>query len=106
MDAKGLKSYTLLFKKNVLLCLEENDNNFSKTAREFNIYPKNVQRWSGQKDVILKAFKARAVSRFNKQYLVPLWFHCVLLNFALWGTTKAKSINFENVCNSYGACKF
>ena len=49
-----LKSYTLAFKKRVLIRLEENDNNISNTAKEFNL-----QRWIQQKDVIVKAVKNR-----------------------------------------------
>ena len=57
MESGKLKSYTLAFKKRVLIRLEENNNNISKTAKEFNIHRKNVQRWIQQKDVISKAVK-------------------------------------------------
>ena len=49
-----MKSNALAFKKTVLIRLEENDNNISKTAKEFNIHRKNLQRWIQQKDVIFK----------------------------------------------------
>ena len=55
MESGKLKSYALAFKKRVLIRLEENDNNMSKTAKEFNIHRKNLQRWIQQKDVIFKA---------------------------------------------------
>ena len=61
MDSGKLKSYTLAFKKKVLIRLEENDNNISKTAKEFNIHRKNLQRWIQQKDVIFKAVKNKKV---------------------------------------------
>ena len=61
MESGKLKSYTLAFKKRVLIRLEENDNNISKTAKEFNIHRKNLQRWIQQKDVIFKAVKNRMV---------------------------------------------
>ena len=35
MESEKLKSNTLAFKKGVLIRLEENDNNISKTAKEF-----------------------------------------------------------------------
>ena len=35
MESGKLKSYTLAFMKRVLIRLEENDNNISKTAKEF-----------------------------------------------------------------------
>ena len=35
MESGKLKSYTLAFKKRVLIRLEENDNNTYKTAKEF-----------------------------------------------------------------------
>ena len=54
MESGKLKSYTLAFKKRVLIRLEENDNNISNTAKEFNL-----QRWIQQKDVIFKAVKNR-----------------------------------------------
>ena len=54
MESEKLKSNTLAFKKRVLIRLEENDNNISKTAKEFNIHRKNLQRWIQQKDVIFK----------------------------------------------------
>ena len=43
--------------KRVLIRLEENDNNISKTAKEFNIHRKNLQQWIQQKDVTFKAVK-------------------------------------------------
>ena len=43
MDSGKLKSYTLAFKERVLIPLEENDANISKTAKEFNIHRKNLQ---------------------------------------------------------------
>ena len=55
MESGKLKTYALAFKKRVLIRLEENDNNMSKTAKEFNIHRKNLQRWTQQKDVIFKA---------------------------------------------------
>ena len=61
MESIKLKSYTLAFKKRVLIPLEENDNNISKTAKEFNIHRKNLQRMVQQKDVIFKAVKNRMV---------------------------------------------
>ena len=61
MDSGKLKSYTLAFKKKVLIRLEQNDNNISKTAKEFNIHRKNLQRWIQQKEVIFKAVKNRMV---------------------------------------------
>ena len=61
MDSGKLKSYTLAFKKKVLIRLEENDNNISKTAKEFNIHRKNLQRWIQQKEVIFKTVKNRMV---------------------------------------------
>ena len=45
MESGKLKSYTLAFKRRVLIRLEENDNNISKTAKEFNIHRKNLQRY-------------------------------------------------------------
>ena len=57
MESGKLKSYTLAFKKRVLIRLEENDNNISKTAKEFNIHRKNLQQWIQQKDVTFKAVK-------------------------------------------------
>ena len=60
IESGKLKSYTLSFKK-VLIRLEENDNNVSKTAKEFNIHRKNLQRWTQQKDVIFKAVTNRMV---------------------------------------------
>ena len=59
MESGKLKSYTLAFKKRVLIRLEENDNNISKTTKEFNIRKKNLQRWIQQKEVIFKAVKNR-----------------------------------------------
>ena len=56
-----LKSYTLAFKKTVLIRLEENDNNISKTVKELNIQRKNLQRWIQQKGIIFKAVKNRMV---------------------------------------------
>ena len=53
--------YTLAFKKTVLIRLGKNDNNISKTAKEFNIHRNNLQRWIQQKDVIFKAVKNRKV---------------------------------------------
>ena len=53
--------YTLAFKKTVLIRLGKNDNNISKTAKEFNIHRKNLQRWIQQKDVIFKAVKIKKV---------------------------------------------
>ena len=61
MEPGKLKSYTLAFKKRVLIRLEENNNYISKTAKEFNIHRKNLQRWIQQKDVIFKAVKNRMV---------------------------------------------
>ena len=55
MESGKLKTYALAFKKRVLIRSEENDNNMSKTAKEFNIHRKNLQRWIQQKDVIFKA---------------------------------------------------
>ena len=57
MDSGKLKSYALAFQKRVLIRLEENDNNISKTAKEFNIHRKNLQQWIQQKDVTFKAVK-------------------------------------------------
>ena len=57
MESGKLKSYTLAFQKRVLIRLEENDNNISKTAKEFNIHRKNLQQWIQQKDVTFKAVK-------------------------------------------------
>ena len=57
MESGKLKSYALAFKKRVLIRLEENDNNISKTAKEFNIHRKNLQQWIQQKDVTFKAVK-------------------------------------------------
>ena len=61
MESGKLKSYTLTFKKRVLIRLEENDDNISKTAKELNIHRKNLQRWIQQKDVNFKAVKNRMV---------------------------------------------
>ena len=61
MDSGKLKSYALAFQKRVLIRLEENDNNISKTAKEFNIHRKNLQQWIQQKDVTFKAVKNRMV---------------------------------------------
>ena len=61
MESGKLKSYALAFKKRVLIRLEENDNNISKTAKEFNIHRKNLQQWIQQKDVTFKAVKNRMV---------------------------------------------
>ena len=60
MESGKLKSYALAFKKRVLIRLEENGSIF-KTAKEFNIHRKNLQRWIQQKDVIFKAVKNRMV---------------------------------------------
>ena len=57
MDSGKLKSYALAFQKRVLIRLEENDNNISKTAKEFNIHRKNLQQWIQQKDVTFKTVK-------------------------------------------------
>ena len=59
MESGKFKSFTLTFKKRVLIRLEENDNNISKTTKEFNIRKKNLQRWIQQKVVIFKAVKNR-----------------------------------------------
>ena len=48
MESRKLRSYTLALNKRVLVRLEENDNNISKTAKEFNIHRKNLQRWIEQ----------------------------------------------------------
>ena len=61
MGSGKLESYALAFKKRVLIRLEENDNNISKTAKEFNFHRKNLQRWIQQKDVIFKAVKNKMV---------------------------------------------
>ena len=62
MKSGKLKSYTLAFKKKILIRLEKNGNNtVSKTAKEFDIHRKNLQRWIQQKDVIFKAVKNRMV---------------------------------------------
>ena len=45
MESEKLKSYTMAFKKRFLIWLEENDNNISKTAQEYNTHRKNLQRW-------------------------------------------------------------
>ena len=52
IESRKLNSYTLAFKKRVLIRLKENDNNMANTAKEFNIRRKNFQRWIRQKDVI------------------------------------------------------
>ena len=54
MESGKVKSCTLAFKKRVLIRLEENGNNISKTAKEFNIQRKNLQRWIQQKGVIFE----------------------------------------------------
>ena len=59
MESGKLKSYTLALKKRVLTRLEENNNSISKTAKEFHIHRKNLQRWIQQKDVSFKALKNR-----------------------------------------------
>ena len=59
MESGKLKSYTLPLKKRVLTRLEENNNNISKTAKEFKIHRKNLQRWIQQKDVSFKVLKNR-----------------------------------------------
>ena len=63
MDSGKLKSYALAFQKRVLIRLEENDNNISKTAKEFNIHRKNLQQWIQQKDVTFTAVKNRMVGQ-------------------------------------------
>ena len=62
MESGKLKSYTLAFKKRVLIRLQENENNIYKTAKEFNIHRKNLQQWIQQKDFIFKAVKNRIIS--------------------------------------------
>ena len=62
MESGKLKSYTLAFKKRILIRLEKGDNNtVSKTAKEFDIHRKNLQRWIQQKDVNFKTVKNRMV---------------------------------------------
>ena len=56
-----MKSYTLAFKRRVLIGLEENDNNISKNKKEFDIHRKSLQRWIQQKDIIFKAVQNRMV---------------------------------------------
>ena len=41
----GRNSFTLHYKLNVLQALKENNNNVSRTAKEFNVSRKNIQRW-------------------------------------------------------------
>ena len=61
MESGKMKSNALAFKKTVLIRLEENDNNISKTVKELNIQRKNLQRWIQQKGIIFKAVKNRMV---------------------------------------------
>ena len=65
MESGKLKSYALAFKKRVLIRLGENENNISKTAKEFNIHRKNLQQWIQQKDVIFKAVKNRMIGQIT-----------------------------------------
>ena len=46
-------SYTLRFKKEVLAGLERNDNNATRTAKEYNISRQCIIRWRKAKDTIL-----------------------------------------------------
>ena len=57
MEPGKLKSYTLAFKKRVLIRLEENNNYISKTAKEFNIHRKNLQRWINEKTLFSKLLR-------------------------------------------------
>ena len=43
MESGKLKSFPVAFKKRFLIRSEENDNNISKTAKEFDIHRKNLQ---------------------------------------------------------------
>ena len=57
IESGKMKSNALAFKKTVLIRLEENDNNISKTAKEFNIHRKNLQRWINEKTLFSKLLR-------------------------------------------------
>ena len=56
------KSYSLEFRRQLLDSLKENDENVSKTAKQYGIQRKIVQRWRQQKRRLDKASERRDVS--------------------------------------------
>ena len=61
MESGKLKSYTLAFKKRVLIRLEENDNNISKTAKEFIFTERICKDGFNRKTLFSKLVKNRMV---------------------------------------------
>ena len=62
MADKKRKNYSLHFKKAVLKRLEENHQNISQTAAQFNIHRNNIQRWILQKDILNRAVLNREIN--------------------------------------------
>ena len=56
------KSYTLDFKRRVLLSLEANEGNISQTARQHSIHRRLIQRWARQSKSLEEIAESRDVS--------------------------------------------
>ena len=61
MESGKFKSFTLTFKKRVLIRLEENDNNISKTAKEFIFTERICKDGFNRKTLFSKLVKNRMV---------------------------------------------